>query len=301
MIILSFDEKVEIYKKYLAYKHWTFSEAVALLSGFTEFSIYYNLHPEMRPMFGRDRFGLVPKDHTLKISENVNKHGDADKMIDLLCRAIKKDDITAFSIKMIGCECVYSDGVTYFFNPKEIIALVVTQGLKLPRELQVAAGVYQIDPQPFTEPTKKQVKRQAVVQAFWHKYPYFSISEVCRRLEKLKTFRGFEFINDSVNRNREVVKVSKPTISETYLPIPGVFEGRDGIFSFDFQRLNIIVNKIANLLMLGTNKITGKDLTNYPLINFYISIGGKEVESIVNFSLRATFEYLYVDSHRDEF
>lgn len=179
-----------------------FSEAIFLLSSVTEFGIHCNLRPAMKAMFGRDRFGLSPGNLNTKV--DVNKKLEA-----AILKAIHKDKISVFAIKMVGVEWPpFPDGIMYFFDPYELIAFVVTEGFQLPLELQKAAKIYQINnlDTPLTIPSKKHTQRQAAALAFWHKYPKSNISKISRKFEQLKKYRGFHFINDSENRNRKVIK-----------------------------------------------------------------------------------------------
>jgi hypothetical protein len=239
--------KIKKYKEYLKYPYWTFSEAILLLSSVTDFDLICNLRPTMRAMFGRNHFGLssVGLGKGVKISSHLKK---------AILKVIRENKISILALKMVGVECPpFPDGIMYFFDPYELITLLVTEGFELPQELQKAAGIYQKKGlnRPLSEPSKKKIKRQAVALAYWHKYPKFTTSEISRRFERLKKYDEFLFINDSENRNREVIKQLKPEKEKANLALLGIFEEHNGIVAFDFQRLKIVVNTIANLLILA--------------------------------------------------
>ncbi len=288
--------KIKKYKEYLKYPYWTFSEAILLLSSIIDFGAFCRIHPAMRPMFGRDRFGLF--------SCELGDHIEVNSLLkESILKVIREDKINAFPIRMRGITCPpFPDGIMYFFDPYEIIAFVVTEGFQLPQELQKAANIYQMDnlDTPLTIPSKKQIKRQVLAMAFWHKYPKFTISEISRRFERLKKYREFRFINDSENRNRKVIKELKPPNSKAHLMLPGIFEKLNGKIMFDFQRLKIVVNTIADLLMLADRNTTPSDILSHELIHLYISAGGKQIKSIIEFSLQDTFEYLYQINQSNE-
>lgn len=206
-----------------------------------------------------------------------------------------KHKITLFSLKLRGgVEYSCLGKFMYFFDPHEFIALAVTEGIKLPLELQKATGLFQTyNSKPLSESSKKQVMRQAIAQAFWHKYPDFSISEITRRFSKLKNFYGnsFGFINESVNRNREVIRALQPKDSKPVLLLPGIVQKNDGILAFNFQKLKIAVNIIAYLLIRTNNKITENEILSHPLIGSYINLGGDKLKYIIEYSLREALSF----------
>jgi len=288
MCALYLDKKVESYKAYLQYPYWALPEVMALLRGYTEFSLFFNLHPSLWVLFGRESYGLIA------VPEMDKDYGNTP-CYEEMWSAIEKNKICGFPIQMQGCGFGSKVNTTYILSPSDVIAYSVTTGILLPKELQIAAGVYQIHTvnKSISQPEEKEIKREAVALAFWHKYPCFNVSEICRRVSRLKKFPGFDFINDSENRARKVVTNLKPHNGEAHLYVPGVIEKYDEIVAFDFQRLKIVVNTIADLLMLANSQITEQEILQHPLISSYIGEGGKEVEKIVEFSLREIFKILY--------
>lgn len=224
-----------------------------------------------------------------------------EAIVDKLWSVAESDDIQAHALKTH----FFARGnkkkpkkYTYLIHPRDAIAFTIAQGFILPIEFQVAVCLYQIGNE--TQKThislkkglKKKVQRQALVQAYLHKYPDFSIAEICRRLTRLKRYPGFEFIHDSEKRNRDVVTEVKRQSTCHFPMVPNLLVQEGEIVKFDFERLHIAINTIAHLLQLSNGDITSQELLAHPLIEHYSSIGGKAVKDVIKFSLKDSLHIL---------
>ncbi len=300
--------KIEQYKELLKKPYWELYEAAYFLVGVTKFDAFYNLDPEQSELYRIERIGTLPigaaeklLDSSKEISEE-NKYSERnfETIIDKLWCAAENDDIQAHALKTHFFErgITKPKKYTYLIRPRDAIALTITQGFILPIEFQVAASLYQIGNETQQTHTslnkgqKNKVQRQALVQAYLYKYPDFSIAKICRRLESLKGYPGFEFIHDSENRNREVVTEIKRQSTGHFPMVPDLLVQEREIIKFDFERLHIAINTIAHLLQLSKRDITSQSLLAHPLIEYYSAIGGEPVKNIIKFSLKNSLHIL---------
>lgn len=299
MTQINLDEKIEEYKTLLRKPFWELREAVFILNGETDFMMEYKLDPTISKALGLESFGLLPEnDFECHKVKHKKPYGFNFYMV--LVKKIENDEIFAYALKLFGIKySLQPNRHTYLIYPHEVIAVAVTEGFILPKELQIATNLYQIDQysKSFSEPIKKQIRRQAITQAFWHKYPQETISGICRRINRLKEYKreekSFEFLNDSKNRNRKIVKDLKPPSTGITLCIPGSIKRQDNYTAFDFQRVKIIIETIAKLLFLANKNLTDQELRNHPLITCYVLEAGYQAERIINFSLSNTLEAIH--------
>jgi hypothetical protein len=298
MVVLSFT-KTGHYKELLSESYWEIHEAAWILSGCEEFEGWYNLRPACTAIVKRNSFGLIPKGflNSLVPEECYRKYG---LILMKLFEVSQKDGIEVIPFKLEYLERNWKDPKyskfpkkhAYFLSSEDLIAIAVTEGILLPIELQIAFGAYQLrTTTPLSVPDKRRIQRESIAKAFWFKYQDDTISGICRRISKLKKYKQFSFLHDSLNRTRVVVTKMRPRSVSEHLQPPGMsFDG--GGVAFDFAYLNVAVNIIADLLRASKEITSGSELMQHPLIRCWGSVGGSFVSQIVKFCLRGVIDDL---------
>jgi hypothetical protein len=289
--------KIEKYKLFLQKTYWELNEGVELCCGCTEFAMNYSLDPELSKAFGLDNFNFLPSrmlEEQLSENKNLGTENISreyfERLYNLTLAAIVSGQMEAHAIKLSSLSLSEENWITYLVKPFDMIASAILNGFILPKELQRACKIFQAQKEAkiLSEPLRKQIQREAIVLAFRYKYPEDSISEINRKIAKLKRHKDFSFLHGSSNRAREVVK----SIQSASLTIPGVMMEIGNRVAFDFQRLDIFLNTIASLLFRSNAATRELDLLNHPLIRFYSEKGGKQMEKIVRYSLREHLKIL---------
>lgn len=286
------EENVKKYKKYLIKLFWELREAVALLSGSVDFGLCYSLDDEISRAFGISSFGMSP----LNFDEEKRKN-DFKALLKLISKAAKEDIITAKAIKPFKIEYrCEPKNYTYLLKPHELIFLTVKEGFILPIELQTALKMYQIDLKrvKLSKPMIKDIKREAIAYAIWCKHPNESINKITEKFQSLGRDRGYEFIYDSEEKARYVVRKVKPKPNDVQGAVPGTMKKLGNIIAFNFQRLNVVLNTWADLISLQKPNLTFEEIIQHPFIDCYIQAGGGIVGNFLHFSLREFKEIMYL-------
>lgn len=290
--------KVEEYKSYLNYDYWSISEAICLLSGYTKLEFYYRITEETEKIINRSSFACIPAD---RLGESIEKNPQSTKsktdpsLLKCLKQGVENGHLNVVSYHMPYLE-YKGDKVMYFCKPFDLITHVLINGFTIPKEMQEALSIYQVK----TEPIKKKksyiskINRQTTVQWLWYKYPGKSIAQITRDFQDLKKNGGFDYVFDSENRSREVVKKGKPSATDELPLIPEIFERSNDHTKFNFEAMSIAVNCIANHLFDENQDINVNAILNHPLIDVYALEGGALVQKIVQESLMEMFEYMHL-------
>ncbi|QLH35259.1 MAG: hypothetical protein HWD61_03145 [Parachlamydiaceae bacterium] len=86
--------------------------------------------------------------------------------------------------------------------------------------------MYQIDLKrvKLSKPMIKDIKREAIAYAIWCKHPNESINKITEKFQSLGRDRGYEFIYDSEEKARYVVRKVKPKPNDVQGAVPGTMK-----------------------------------------------------------------------------
>lgn len=304
----------EKYRQVLQKEHWELREAVYLLCGVIEFVGYYSYYLENELVIGKKFFPLIPKGYSRlfgstneEIKDLNNKTQKFDEYLQIMYQSIQLGEIEANLIKTRfisfegDSEKKYPllKGQTYLLSPKDVIANAVTNGITLPIDLQVVTSLFSNANDNHLSLGKiNETKRNAVARVIVYFHPNKNKSEITRIMASIKNRypKQYSFINTcdfsndkrgTSNRIRKAVTRVKSSDSQgNVLEIPGVIErDGEGIY-FDFQRMEIALSIVANLLVIKYNDISSKEILLHPLVSYYADIGGEAVKQIIEFALK---------------
>lgn len=307
-------KKLKAYQLYLKRPYWELREATALVRGVTEFGMKIRLSKELAKAYDTESYSVLMHDNPIAIDE---------ELLSIFVTAIQEKVILANIINQPNSfECDEGfplQNYTYLIEPYEFLAYAVTEGILLPKELQIASGLHHAQKPTYAKKNGwiNEAKREAFAQICWYKNPNDNCSELTRKIlnfnksiygkrviiqKKLKQesqetwrlsqLKEFEFLYDSEKRTWDIANSVKPPSPSMVPAIPGLVQKYDNIVAIDFRHLKVVLNTIADLLLLKNPVQSPQELLSHPLIGMYTIDGGVSVEKVVKFILRNQLEIL---------
>lgn len=296
-------DKIERYKSHLSKSLWELRESALLMCGVTEFRNKHLIFPpELSGMLGIESFDFLPDVNMLEKSSSSAINQYSYELLERIEGAIDASSLWSFRISHAKHK------FTYLFEPAHLLGYILTQDIglfpkfKLPLPLLTAADLYPLECSIELD-KKKDVQRDAAVHFYQYSNPSATQIEISDKLIDLKVCaqkRGlpdlFGFIFGSRDsKNRMVAHIKKirdkyPGVSET---VPGVIENQEHTRKFNYKRLQIALEVIANILFFNTPDLKDEVLYENPLISCYFlkdnPIHNKIVKWYLNESIKKNY------------